>query len=76
LGGLAPEYVAEIGWPSGSVDAGRKESGVDKIEVVCGKGEGAIQVIDLFGDTLATVLQEVPRLNRDVLCNEQTAQNL
>jgi hypothetical protein len=48
-GGFAPDYVAKIGWPSGSVDAGRKESRVDKIEMVCRKGETAVQVIDLFG---------------------------
>ena len=30
---------------------------MDKIEVVGGKGETAIQVIDLLGDTLATVLR-------------------
>lgn len=32
---------------------------MDKIEVVCGKGEATIQVIDLFGDTLATVLEDI-----------------
>lgn len=35
---------------------------MDKIEVVGGKGETAIQVIDLLGDTLATVPQGVLRL--------------
>jgi hypothetical protein len=72
LGGCVPDYVTEIGRPSGSVDAGRKESRVDKIEVVCGKREGAIQVIDLFGDILATVPRGVPRLNRVFLRNEHT----
>jgi hypothetical protein len=73
LEGLAPFDITEIGWPSGSVDAGRKESGVDKIEVVCGKGEWAIQVIDLVANTLATVLQEVPLLNKAIIFIEQAA---
>lgn len=49
----------EIGWPSGSVNAGRKKSGMDKIEMICGKSEATIQVINLFGETLATVLQDI-----------------
>lgn len=47
-GELAPDYVTKIGWPSGSINAGRKESRMDKIEMVCRKGETAVQVIDLF----------------------------
>jgi hypothetical protein len=57
LKGFAPDYVTEIGWPSGSVDTGRKESRVDKIEVVGGKCEAAVQIIDLLDDMLAALLR-------------------
>jgi hypothetical protein len=39
------------------VDAGRKESGVDKVEVVAGECETAIQIINLLDDLLAALLR-------------------
>lgn len=51
----------DIGRPSRSVDAGRKESGMDKIEIVGGEGERPVQVINLCCATSATVLRR-PRI--------------
>lgn len=57
LGLFAPDDVADVGWPSAAVNAGRKESRVDKIEVVRRECEWFVQVIDLFGFMLATVIR-------------------
>ncbi|EDP54655.1 conserved hypothetical protein [Aspergillus fumigatus A1163] len=44
----APSDVCEVGRPPGSVDAGRKETRVNKVEMVGGKGESTVEVIDLI----------------------------
>lgn len=54
-GMFAPDDVADIGRPSGPVDAGRKESRVYKIKVVRRKCECSIQVVNLQDVVLATV---------------------
>lgn len=54
--GVTPGDVTDIGRPSSSVDAGRKQSGMHKVEVVGGEGERPVQVVDLFDGALATIL--------------------
>lgn len=56
LGIFAPDDVTNVGWPSVTVNAGRKESRVNKIEVVRRECEWSIQVINLHDTSSATVL--------------------
>ena len=55
--GVTPGDVTDVARPSSSVDAGRKQSGMHKIEVVGREGERLIQVVDLFDDRLTTILK-------------------
>lgn len=55
LGYLAPDDVADIRWPSRSVNAGRKESRVDEVKMIRWESEISIQVVNLCLGLLATV---------------------
>lgn len=62
-GVFAPDDIVDVGWPSVAVDAGRKESRVDKVEVVRREREWPVQIINLHSVMLATVTQDCT-LNR------------
>jgi hypothetical protein len=54
----APFDVCEVGRPSGSVDASRKKTRMNEVEMIGGKGESAIEVIDLVMRCQSDAFQE------------------
>lgn len=63
MGRVVPHYVTDIGWPASPVDAGRKESRVYQVKMVCREGESSVQVVHLHSILLATVRTGSTRLN-------------
>ncbi|XBQ84926.1 hypothetical protein V6000_000697 [Aspergillus fumigatus] len=79
----APSDVCEVGRPPGSVDAGRKETRVNKVEMVGGKGESTVEVIDLImkysrachPDSYAEICQDRLPFSRQI-CQPQCVQRV
>lgn len=50
-----PFHILNVCWPSGSIEASCEESRVDEIKIVRGKGERAIQIVNLYMNTSVPV---------------------